>query len=165
MTHEHKESDMCCPKFDPEPWNEKSHRWNEKLFIKDTVRQIFHKPRPSSIQKVVGGMWQKAQDAKAAPEIKDFLLLATDPSPWKSELYMTVTKEVPGAENVRLSGNYLSKVFDGPYNAVPKWIKEMENYVLSEGKKVKKYYIYFTTCPKCAKIYGHNYAVAFAQVE
>ncbi|MHC9543770.1 MAG: hydrolase [Vulcanimicrobiota bacterium] len=22
-----------------------------------------------------------------------------------------------------------------------------------------------TTCPKCARIYGHNYSVAFAQVE
>jgi effector-binding domain-containing protein len=117
------------------------------------------------MKKTITSMWQKAQDAKADPEIKDFLLLATDPSPWKSELYMTVTKEVPGAENVKLSGTYLSKVFDGPYNAVPKWLKELENYVSSEGKKAKKYYFYFTTCPKCAKIYGHNYAVAFAQVE
>jgi hypothetical protein len=33
---------------------------------------------------------------------------------------MTVTKEIPGAENVQLSGTFLSKVFDGPYNAVPK---------------------------------------------
>jgi len=117
------------------------------------------------MKKTIGGMWQKAQDATAAPEIKNFLLLATDPSPWKSELYMTVTKEIPGAENVKFSGTYLSKVFDGPYNAVPKWIKEMEKFVSSKGKKIKKHFIYFTTCPKCAKIYGHNYAVAFTEVE
>lgn len=165
MTHEKTDSDTCCPKFDPAPWNEKSHNWKDKLFIKDTVRQFFHKPRPSSIQKSIGRMWQMAQDAKADPDIKDFLLLAYDPSPWKSELFMTVTKEIPGAENVKLSGTYFSKVFDGPYNAVPKWIKEMEKHVSSKGKKTKKYYFYFTTCPKCAKIYGHNYAVAFAQVE
>jgi len=165
MTHENKDSENCCPKFDPEPWNEKIHNWKDKLFIKDTVRQIFHKPLQSSMKKTIGGMWQKAQDAKADPKINDFLLLATDPSPWKSELYMTVTKNVPEIENVKLSGTFLSKVFDGPYNAVPKWLKEMEKYVSSQGKKTKKYYIYFTTCPKCAKIYGHNYAVAFAQVE
>lgn len=88
-----------------------------------------------------------------------------DPSSWKSELYMTVTKEIPGAENVKLSGIYLSKVFDGPYNAVPKLLKEMEKYVSSKGKKTKKYFFYFKTCSKCAKIYGHNYTVAFAQVE
>ena len=165
MTHENTDFDTCCPKFDPAPWNEKNHNWKDKLFIKDTVRQFFHIPRPSSIQKSIGRMWQMAQEAKADPDIKDFLLLAYDPSPWKSELFMTVTKEIPGAENVKLSGAYLSKVFDGPYNAVPKWIKEMEKYVSSKEKKTKKYYFYFTTCPKCAKVYGHNFAVAFAQVE
>ena len=164
MTHE-TEDGMCCPKFDKTPWDEKTHNWDNKLFIKDSVKQLFHKPLQNSMKKTIGGMWQKVQDAKADPEIKDFLLLATDPSPWKSELYMSVTKEVAGAENVKLTGTYLSKVFDGPYNAVPKWIKEMEKYVASEGKKVKKHYIYFTTCPKCAKIYGHNYAVAFTEVE
>ena len=165
MHKNNSESDNCCPKFNPDLWNEKTHNWKDKLFIKDTVRQIFHRPLPSSIQKTVGRMWKKAQDAKGNPDIKDFLLLAYDPSPWKSELYMTVTKRIPGAENVKLSGIYLSKVFDGPYNAVPKWIKDLEQYVISLGKKTKKHFFYFTTCPKCAKKYGHNYVVAFAQVE
>ena len=165
MTHKNEESDMCCPKFNTEPWDKKTHNWKNKLFIKDTVNQIFHKPLPSSMKKTIGNMWEKAQASKADPEIKEFILMATDPSPWKSELYMSVTKEVPDAENVKLSGTFLTKVFDGPYNAVPKWIKEMDEYVASQGKKTKKYYVYFTTCPKCAKIYGHNYAVFFAQVE
>ena len=78
---------------------------------------------------------------------------------------MTVTKEVTGAENVRLSGTFLSKVFDGPYNSPPKWIKEMEQFVASKGKKPKKFLFYFTTCPRCAKLYGHNYAVVFAQTD
>lgn len=165
MTHETTDSTPCCSKFDVELWNEKTHSWKEKPFIKDTVKQLFHMPIPSNFQRTVERMWQKIQDAKAELETKDFLLLAYDPSPWKSELYMTVTKEVPGAENVTLSGTFLSKVFDGPYNAVPKWIKEMEQYVSSKGKKTKKYFFYFTTCPKCAKLYGHNYAVAFSQVD
>ncbi len=59
---------------------------------------------------------------------------------------------------------FLTKVFDGPYNAVPKWIGDMDRYVSSQGKTVKKYFFYFTTCPKCAKLRGHNYAVVFAQV-
>lgn len=28
----------------------------------------------------------------------------------------------------------------------------------------EKYYFHYTSCPKCAKIYGHNYVVAFAKV-
>jgi len=115
--------------------------------------------------KSVGRMWQKAKDTGANTSADDFLLLSYDPSPWKSELYMSVTKEVPGAENVTLSGTYLSKVYDGPYSSPPKWIKDMDKVVASKGSKAKRYLFYFTACPKCAKIYGHNYAVVFAQIE
>jgi hypothetical protein len=158
-------TDVCCPKFDTVPWDEKTHQWQEKLFIKDTVPQLFHMPLPWTVNRTIGRMWNQAEQAKAAPDIKDFLMLAYDPSPWKSEFYLAVTKEVPGAENHKLSGTFLSKVFDGPFHAVPQWIKEMDQYIASKGKKTQKYYFYFTTCPKCAKKYGHNYVVAFAQVD
>jgi hypothetical protein len=105
-----------------------------------------------------------AKDAGAAPDMKDFLLLAYDPTPFKSEFFMTVTKEVPGAENFKLSGTFVSKVFDGPYRAVPRWVRELDVYLRSQGQAAGKYYFYFTYCPKCAKSYGHNYCVAFAQV-
>jgi hypothetical protein len=154
----------CCPKLDPKPWEEKKHVWKNKLFIKDTLPQLFHMPFPPMVGRMVQRQWQKAQKAGADPKLKDFLWLAHDPSPWKSEHYIHVTKEVPDAENVKISGTFLTKVFDGPFNAVPKWVKIMDKFVQSKGKKVKKYYFYFTTCPKCAKKYGHNYVVAFAQV-
>lgn len=154
----------CCPVFDPEPFDKKTNEWVSKPFIKDYLPQIFHIPLPSMMGKVIGRMWKKAQDAGAATEIKDFLLLAYDPSPWKSELFMAVTRDVPGTENVKLTGTFVSQVFDGPYNNVPKYIKEFNNYLSSAGMKAKKYYFYYTTCPKCAKKYGHNYIVAFAEV-
>lgn len=154
----------CCPVFDPAPWDNKTHNWVEKPFIRDYLPQFFHMPLPSMMGKVIGRMWKKAQDAGAAPEMKDFLLLAYDPSPWKSELYLNVIKEVPGAENVKLTGTFISKVFDGPYNHVPKYIKELDSYLAGQGKKAIKYYFYYTTCPKCAKKYKHNFIVAFAEV-
>ncbi len=163
MTQNSTNQEHCCPKFDPAPWEEKEHVWKDKLFLYDEVRQIFH--MPLNIRKVISRMWNKVQKADASPDEKDFLLLAYDPSPWKSELYMFVTKEVPDAAMRKLSGTYLTKVFDGPYNAVPKWIRQMDKYVKSRKRKVRKYYFYYTTCPKCAKIYGHNYAVTFAEVE
>jgi hypothetical protein len=164
MMEKEKVTETCCPKFEPALWDEKTHVWNEKLFIKDTVPQLFHIPLPGMLNRMIGRMWTRAQDAKAAPEMKDFLMLAYDPSPWKSEFYLAVLQEVPGTENVKLTGTFLSKVFDGPFQEVPNWIKEMDQYVVSKGRTVQKYYFYYTTCPKCAKIYGHNYVVAFAQV-
>jgi NMD protein affecting ribosome stability and mRNA decay len=47
---------------------------------------------------------------------------------------------------------------------VPKWIKEMDALLAAQGQKALKYYFHYTSCPKCAKIYGHNYVVAFAQI-
>ncbi len=164
MSQTKNDSNPCCPQFDTVPWDEKTHQWHDKLFIKDTIPQIFHMPLPGTINRTMGRMWEQAQQANAAPDLKDFLILAYDPSPWKSEYYLSVTKEVPGAENVKLTGIFLSKVFDGPYQDVPKWIKAMDTYVAQQGKTTQKYYLYFTTCPKCAKIYGHNYVVAFAQI-
>jgi hypothetical protein len=154
----------CCPKFDPAPWQEKTHEWNDKPFIRDYLPQIFHMPLPSMMGKVIGRMWKKAKDADATVGLNEFLLLAYDPSPWKSELYMNVAREVPGADNVKLSGTFISKVFDGPYSRVPAYLKEFYGYIDSVGKKAKKIYFYFTTCPKCARKYGHNYIVAFAEV-
>ena len=159
-----KNNDQCCLRFNPKPWNEKTHHWENKLFIKDTVPQLFHMPFPPMIGKMIQRQWKKAQDTGAAPDIKDFLWLSYDPSPWKSEHYIAVTKEVPNAENVTLSGKFISKVFDGPFNSIPRWVKEMDTYLAKKGEKLMKYYFYFTTCPKCAKKYRHNYVVVFAQV-
>ena len=163
MKDQNSNQEPCCPKFNPELWDEKTHIWQDKLFIQDEVKQLFH--MPLNMSKVISRMWKKVQDAGAATSMEEFLMLAYDPSPWKSEIYINVTKEVPDAKNVKLSGTHISKVFDGPYNAVPIWIKVMDQFLASKQKKLKKYYFYFTTCPKCAKIYGKNYVVAFAEVE
>jgi hypothetical protein len=155
---------QCCPKFDPEPWHDKEVRWERKLFVKDTVTQLMDKPLIESFGRAVAEMWKRIEDAGANPDSNDFIMLATESSPSEGELYIHVTKEVPNAENVRLSGTYITKVFDGPYSAAPKWIEEMTRYANQEGKTVKNHYLYYTTCPKCAETYGHNYTVAFAEI-
>ncbi|VVB75047.1 Uncharacterised protein [Candidatus Tiddalikarchaeum anstoanum] len=157
-----KEEAECCPKLDTKKWDNKKIVWKNKLFIQDTAVQLFH--MPLNFGPVVARMFAKLTKAGADPKPEDFLLLSYDPSPWKAEIYMNATKNVPGAANVRLSGTFLTKVFDGPYNVVPEWIKKMDEYVKDKKETVKKYYLYFTTCPKCAKKYGHNYAIVFAQI-
>ena len=34
----------CCPRFNPEEWDEKEITWTEKLFVKDKVRSVLHIP-------------------------------------------------------------------------------------------------------------------------
>lgn len=165
MTHSNNTNKPCCPKFDTDPWDNKIHIWENKHFIKDSIPVFLHFPIPFMIKKLITRMWNMAQEAGAAPDIKEFLMLITDPSPWKSEFYLAVEKEIPLAENIKMNGTFFTKVFDGPYNAVPKWIKEMDKIVKEKGKIVKTFYFHYTTCPKCAKLYGHNYTVGFAEVE
>jgi hypothetical protein len=158
------ESLECCPVFDPKPWDGVTHSWANKLFLKDTIPQIFHMPWPPLLSKKIAKMWNTSKELGIATELKDFLLLAYDPSPWKSELYLLVQKEHEEADIKNMSGEFYSRVFDGPYSAVPKYLKEIKADIGAKGKREGKIYFYFTTCPNCAKKYGHNYIVAVAEV-
>ncbi len=154
--------EVCCPKFNPEPWDEKEVVWKDKLFVKDNVMALFH--IPLNIGQVIGRMWEKVKSAGAELPTEQFLLLSKDPTPWRTEQYMTVSKEVPNMENVKISGTFLTRVFEGPFSDAPKWVEEVEKYVSSKGRQMQDLYFYYTTCPKCAKKYGKNYVVAFAKV-
>ena len=121
----------CCPPFDPSKWNDETHVWREKLFMTDNVVQLFH--IPLNIGRVIRRMWDKAVAAKVTLPAEDTLLMAYDPSPWKSELFLSVSRDVPGARHVRLSGTFVSRVFEGPYHAVPKWLREMDARLEARG--------------------------------
>jgi hypothetical protein len=151
----------CCPPFEPAPWDGEQFEFQQWPFVRATTVNFMHVPLN------MGGMMKrtlgKIEQAGAAPP-DTRLVLSTDPSPWRGEHYFYVTKDVPDAEMVTLSGNFLAKVFEGPYKNAGKWVKEMVEYVKSQDKEMRKLYFFYTTCPKCAKHYGKNYVVGFAEV-
>ncbi len=150
----------CCPRFNPQPWDEKEVTFKDKLFIKDHVISFFH--IPLNFGKVMVKNMERIVKANAlAPEP---LLLSDENSLWGADVYIAVSKEVPGAEMARISGTFLTKVFEGPYKNIRKWVKEMMGYVQSKRKSPQKLYFFYTTCPKCAEYYGKNYTVLLAKV-
>lgn len=155
-------TDTCCPEFKPKLWDDKTHIWKNKLFLQDEVKQIMH--IPLNMGKVITRMWQQVDQSKASPNTEEFLILAYDPSPWKSELFMTVTKDIPGSNIVKMTGTFIGKVFEGPYQDVPKWLSQMAKFLADKNQKSLKYFIHYAYCPKCAKKYGHNYGIVFAKV-
>lgn len=161
-TYTDKNETGCCPVPNIKDWEEATVTWKEKKFIKDTTFNVFH--IPLNMGQVIGRSWKKIKAAKAETPTNEWLMLSYDPSLWKGEHYFAVTKEVPDAENVTISGTFLTKVFEGEYKEAGNWEKEMEEYVRSKKKDLKKLYFFYTTCPKCAKHYGKNYTIAFAQV-
>jgi len=82
---------------------------------------------------VIKRAWENIKKAGAEPAMDEWMMLSYDPSPWRGEHYFSVTKEVPGAENVKLSGTFLTKVFEGPFKEAGKWFKQMEEYVEGKG--------------------------------
>lgn len=151
----------CCPKFIPEPWDNQEFIFQDKLFAKANTVNFMH--IPLNMGSVMKKTWKKIEDANANPK-DEWLLLSYDPSPWKGEHYFLVTKDVPGLEMAKLSGTYLTKVFEGDFKEVKNWVTQSLEYVKEKGKDLKKLYFYYTTCPKCAKFYGKNYVVAFIEV-
>ena len=162
MEHTTKE---CCPTFHSEKWDDKTHHWEKKKFIKASVPTLFHIPLPPMLGKKITKMMKMAEDSgKLSDKKEDILLLFNDPTAFKSELYLSVTNMVPNAENTTLSGTFKSKVFDGAYNAIPKFIKQMDTNLGKQDIKANNYYVHYAYCPKCAKEAGHNYMVLFAEV-
>lgn len=150
----------CCPRFEPGPWEEQELIWKDRKFVKDRVRSFLH--IPLNFGSVMVRNMHKIEAAGAKSD--EAIVLSDENSLWGADVYIAVGKEVPGAQNVTLSGTFVSKVFEGPYQRVPKWIEETKGFVASRGKQIKKLFCYYTTCPKCAKKYGKNYVVILAQV-
>ena len=151
----------CCPRFNTEGWDDQELHFKDKLFVKAKTRSIFH--IPINMNSVFPKTFSAIENFNAKAD-DELIVLSHDPSAWTGEHYFSVTKDVPGMEMVHLTGDYLTKVFEGPYKNISKWEKEMESFVKSKGKQAKKTYFFYTTCPKCAKNYGKNYVVAVSEI-
>ncbi len=153
-------NENCCPKFNPEPWDEKEIIWENKKFVVDRVRSFLH--IPLNFPTVMKRIMKKIEASNVKCE--DMVVLADEDSLWGTNVYISVSGDVQNGKMTAISGTFLSKVFEGPYKNMCKWMKEMEEYVKSKGKETKMQYFYYTTCPKCAKKYGKNYVVLLAQI-
>lgn len=151
----------CCPRFDPAGWDGAEFEFDGRLFVRAKTVNFMH--IPLNMGRMVRRTWKMIDQADAAPS-DEYLILSTDPSPWRGEHFFAVTKDVPHADMVKMSGHYLAKVFEGPYRDAGKWVRELESFVQSGGRKLKKLYFFYTTCPQCANHFGKNYVIGFAQV-
>ena len=151
----------CCPRFHPETWDGLELRFDNKLFVRAQTHAVFHVPID------MGRVFQRVQEhleAAGAFNPEGFLVLSKDLGAWTSEHFFAASKEVPDEEMVHLTGTYVTKVFDGPFPEAKSWYDEMKAVSAGRGKPDGEVYFFYTTCPKCAKHYGHNYVVGFAEV-
>lgn len=150
----------CCERFNPKLWDKKTIVLKDRLFVKARVTSFMH--IPLNYGSVMKKVMDKVFAAKA--QAKTPLMLSDENSLWGADVFVAVSKEVPELENVKISGIYLSKVYEGEYRNMGVWIKDMNEYVKSKDKTLKKLFFFYTMCPACAKAYGQNYTVLMAEV-
>jgi len=151
---------ICCPRFDPIPWDNANFEWNNKLFVKGSVCTIFY--MPVNFGGVMKKMDKKIREAGA--DWSEGICLSDHTSKWNMDLYVSVDKAAPSLSQMVLTGKFYSKVYEGPFNNSGKWFSDFEQVLVEKGYKASKVYSWYTTCPKCAKKYGKNYVVLLAQL-
>jgi hypothetical protein len=160
MTQSSNPEAICCPPFDPTPWDDKTFEWRDKPFIKDQVFTLFY--IPINFGKAMVRMQSLTE--KAGAKMPDYLCLSDHTSKWNMDLYLAVDKEIPGAKNVTLSGKFFCKVYEGDFKETGKWCGDFAAFAKEKGYAIKKQYLWYTTCPKCSKKYGKNYVVLIAEI-
>ncbi len=157
---DHLEPGFCCPELNPATWEGLDLHFRDKPFVKARTRSFFY--MPLNMGSVFGKTWSAIKEAQA--DEAEFVVLSDDHSMWRGEHYFNVKKPVPGLDNVTLTGDYLTHVFEGPYQDAPKWVAEMKQRVAQAGRVMGKLFFYYSTCPKCAKKRGKNYVVGIAEL-
>jgi len=128
--------DVCCPRFDPTPWDEKLFEWNNKKFIKTKVHTFLY--MPLNFGSVMKKLDEQIRNADAA--IPDSMALSDHTSRWNMDLYLAVDKEISSLEKTTLNGKFFSKVYEGPFKDTKKWCNDFEQLAKSkklEGKLIK----------------------------
>ncbi|HOY37919.1 MAG: hypothetical protein KBB11_05880 [Bacteroidales bacterium] len=142
----------CCPPFDPKPWNNNTHHWNNKRFVKDHV--ITEHWVPVNFGEVVQRIMEKMDAAGA--QSPGWMGLSDHTSEKNMDIYVESDREVPGIENVSISATIFSKVYDGSFDKTQLWCDDFNKEAQKRGFQIKKSYMWYTTCPKCAEAYGNN---------
>lgn len=151
----------CCPKFNPEGWDGQELHFKDKPFVRATTRSAMHIPLN------MGRVFTRVQehiDAADAQDIDQAIVLSHDPTAWVGEHYFATTKDVPDEVMTKLSGDFITRVFEGPYRDAKNWHEDMKEAVRARGKEPGRVFFFYTTCPKCAKVYGKNYIVGVAEI-
>ena len=152
----------CCAPLDVAKWDNQTFTWDGKPFLKDHIRAFLHVPL--NFGSVISRDHDKIENAAAYPA--DPIWLTDEISPWGSDVHVAIDRDsLPGATVEKLSGTFMTRVFEGPYRDIGRWIHTMHDHVAEQGKRLHKLYFFYATCPKCAKALGKNHVVLFAQVE
>ncbi len=151
----------CCAKFNPVGWDDRVLHFNHNLSTGAITKSAMHVPL--NMGRVFSRVQGHIEDAAAMKE-DEVLVLSRELGPWEAEHYFAVNRDVEGEDMTTLSGDFLTRVFEGGYSKAEDWCHEMEVAARAHGKAPGRVFMYYTTCPKCANAYQENYVVGVVEI-
>lgn len=152
----------CCPRFNPAGWDEVTLHFQNKPFVKANTVSLAHVPLNMGrvFARVLGQLQASGQEAGA-----QHIVLSRDLSAFQGEHLFATKGDVQGAQMTTLSGDFLTKVFEGPFSDQPEWEGQLREMAENAGATAGDVWFFYTTCPKCAKIYGKNPVVGLVELK
>ena len=151
----------CCAQFNPDGWDGQVLYFQDKPFVRAKTKSVMH--IPVNMGKVFNRVQSRIEESGGF-DMDNTIVLSRDLSAWEAEHFFSVSHPVPDKESTTLSGEFVTKVFEGPYREAKRWYKEMQEIAREKGGTSDEVYFFYTTCPKCAKAYGKNYVVGVARL-
>ncbi|SMX40762.1 hydrolase [Maliponia aquimaris] len=151
----------CCPRFNPQGWDGQQLRFRDKPFVRADTMALMH--LPVNMGRVFSRVLTHMQ-AAGTFDTDNYIVLSRDTSPWHAQHLFAAASPVPDEAMTTLSGDFVTKVFEGPYRDVRKWHAAMQEAVRAKGRQPGDVWFFYTTCPKCAKAYGKNHVVGVAEM-
>lgn len=151
----------CCPRFDPRGWDGQRLTFKNQAFVRATTRSVMH--MPLNMNAVFTRVQENIEKADAQ-DPDSYLVMSRDLSSTEAEHLFAVTKDVPGEDMIRLTGEFIARVYEGPYRHAKNWDHDMHVAAEAAGRTAKRVFMFYTTCPRCQKTFGKNYVVGLAEV-
>ena len=151
----------CCPRFNPDGWDGITLHLRNLPMLRATTRSLAHVPL--NMGRVMTRVLTRGEAAGTFhPEHR--LVLSRDLSAFAAEHLFAVSGPVEGEEMVTLSGDFASRCFEGPYRQAGQWCAEMRALARECGHEPGRVFLFYTTCPRCARTYGRNPVVGFVEL-
>jgi hypothetical protein len=151
----------CCKVLSPAEWDKKEIIWRDKPFYKDHYLAFLHVPINFG-GKIIKGL----EIVKEGGLFAEQMVLTRNDTLWGADLLIPISRNAKRFETEVLSGKFMTRLFEGQYGDMRRWINETKKWCEGKGTKVQEFIFWYATCPKCSKKRGDKaQVVVFAKVE
>lgn len=152
---------QCCKILSPAEWDRKEIVWRDKPFYKSRYLAFFHVPVNLG-SKITGGMRRIKEAGLEAEQ----MMFSRNDGMWGADMLIPVKNKTDVFDIELITGRFFTRLFEGHYGDMGKWIKETRSYCVEKGYEPEEFIFWYATCPKCAKKFGDKVqVVVFAKVE